>query len=469
MLFNSPGVCFYGTLSVRINPKPFSHVRRRVDPMVRPYFYCSILAFVVALSAESPPDVQGQSLALDAARASRAARNAPRIPLVADGYCVVTLRDARKWRPGDSRAATLFDGREYRFAGPREQAIFLAAPESYAPVLGGDCPVTYAESNERRAGQLRFAALHRGRIYFFADETCLHRFTQQPQLFENVDLAYGGRCPVTRRTENLEVAGIPATVATYGGIRYFFASMHQREVFLLDPESFGARVKPQASSSSNDQAAASALPQLDKSEFHPTAGPDQSTDNGPGDRHSNEDILLDSQPAMGGYCPVSIRESGVWVRGRYDYRVELGDLVLLTAGPAEHDSLLHDPVKYIPALGGDCVATWVDDGQRVRGSIFHAAEYHGRLFLFADAPKKATFKADPERYASADLAAGGACRVTQVDESRTAAGLAEFSAWHGGLVYHFSGAEQKKQFLAAPERYIVAPPAETDGPATVPE
>ena len=163
---------------------------------------------------------------------------------------------------------------------------------------------------------------------------------------------------------------------------------------------------------------------------------------------------------------MSIRENGVWIRGRYDYRVELADLVLLTAGATEHDALLHDPVKYIPALSGDCAVTFVDDGQRVRGSIFHAAEYHGRLFLFADAQRKSTFKADPERYASVDLAAGGACRVTQLDEARTAPGLAEFAAWHGGLVYYFAGVDQKEKFLAAPERYMAPSAVDTEQSAS---
>ena len=92
----------------------------------------------------------------------------------------------------------------------------------------------------------------------------------------------------------------------------------------------------------------------------------------------------------------------------------------------------------------------------MRGSIFHAAEYHGRLFFFADAQRKAAFKADPERYASVDLAADGACVVTQVDEAQARAGFAEFAAWHGGLLYRFAGAEQKAAISRGSGRVCLA-------------
>jgi YHS domain-containing protein len=429
-----------------------------------------IVSATVAFAFGSPPQGQGQTIAADTMPgASTPAQVASPLPLAANGYCVVTLRDAQRWLPGNPLAATLFDGREYRFASPRELAIFVASPETYAPVLDGDCAVTYAESKERRAGQPRHAALHRGRLYFFADESCLRRFTQQPEQFENIDLANGGRCPVSRRVEQRDVAGMPDTVAIYGGMRYFFVSAHHRAQFLTDPETFGATANPRKIATQADSRLANVSPHLGKSDAQLPAETDESATVVPGKSNRGEDVLLDAQPAMGGYCPVSIRENGVWIRGRYDYRVELGELVLLTAGSTEHDALLHDPVKYIPALSGDCAVTFVDEGQRVRGSIFHAAEYHGRLFLFADAQRKSIFKADPERYASVDLAAGGACRVTQVDEAKTAPGLAEFAAWYGGLIYHFAGADEKRKFLAAPERYIASSSVETPEATSAPE
>jgi YHS domain-containing protein len=167
---------------------------------------------------------------------------------------------------------------------------------------------------------------------------------------------------------------------------------------------------------------------------------------------------IESEPAMGGYCPVTLRDKGAWVRGRYDNRAKIDDLVFFTAGPAEQEALVADPAKYMPALGGDCAVSYVDFGERVRGSTFHAAQYEGRYFFFLDAERKAAFKAQPQRYGSIDLAAGGACVVTLKDQGKTTPGLAEFAVWHEGLLYKFAGAAEKEKFLATPDLYAVEPP-----------
>src|SRR5262245_42367764 len=91
-------------------------------------------------------------------------------PLVADGYCVVTLRDQQAWAAGDVRVGLLFDGRRYLFASPRERDIFLAAPTSYAPVLSGDCAVAFAETGKRLPGSVKFAAVQGGRVYLLSSE-----------------------------------------------------------------------------------------------------------------------------------------------------------------------------------------------------------------------------------------------------------------------------------------------------------
>jgi YHS domain-containing protein len=162
---------------------------------------------------------------------------------------------------------------------------------------------------------------------------------------------------------------------------------------------------------------------------------------------------MTAEPAMGGYCPVTFREKGAWVRGRYDERVEIDGVVFFTAGAAERDALLADPAKYMPVLAGNCAVSLVDDAQQARGSTFHAAQFEGRLFLFADAERKATFKEQPLRYASIDVAASGACVVTLKDGGKNTPGLAEYAVWYNGLLYRFLGPDEKAKFLATPDKY----------------
>jgi YHS domain-containing protein len=165
-------------------------------------------------------------------------------------------------------------------------------------------------------------------------------------------------------------------------------------------------------------------------------------------------LELEKPPMLGGYCPVTIQEAGLWVRGRYDYRVERDGVLLLTAGPKEKKALEEDLARYMPALGGNCPVSFVDhDGARLAGSPFQSVLFRGRLFLFVDAERRAAFKSDPVRYANIDVAADGMCVVTQQDHGRTEPGLAEHAAWFRGRHYQFAGAEQKATFLASPEKY----------------
>jgi YHS domain-containing protein len=367
------------------------------------------------------------------------------VPLAVDGYCMVTLKNRRQWLPGDPQFAATFDGCEYRFVGARERNIFLAAPEKYVPVLAGDCAVTYAELSERSAGRPQHAAIRGGRLYLFSDESCLHKFMEQPARFENVDVAVGGRCVVSQRLDHRDISGIPETVAIHEGLRYYFASAHQRRLFLDDPDRYVTSNRANTTS-----AATSAIKMPQSKGSAPNIVDSQPSGD---DKHSDQ-MVLDQQPLMGGYCPVTIRQHGIWIRGRYDYRVEVDDLVFLTAGPAEHDAMMGDPARFIPVLNGDCAVSLVDEGKRVRGSIFHAAEYHDRLYLFADAQHKATFKADPERYANVDVASHGECVVSKIDDKKTVLGLAEFAVWHKGRLYLFAGIEQRDKFIAAPDRYL---------------
>jgi YHS domain-containing protein len=391
------------------------------------------------------------------------------LPLAAKGFCVVTLRDRREWRSGDPRIGAEFDGRQYRFAGERERDIFGADPTSYAPVLGGDCVVTFAESQRRVAGRFEFGVVHRGRIYFLASEEAKSRFIADPARFADADLADGGRCPVSRVERARIVAGLPETAVLRGGLRWLFAGGYERSLFLQQP------VRYESGAAANNQASLAAETPVAGGDAHAetaatgnepptglaTGGSTRSDDGAQG--ADGQDMFLSSQPAMGGYCPVTIRRKGIWIRGRYDYRIEASKLMFLTAGPEERDAFTADPAVFIPALGGDCVVSLVDRGERVRGSVYHASQYQKRLFLFADAESKARFDAGPAPYASVDLAADGLCVVTLADEGSSTPGLVEFSVWHDGLLYRLAGPEEKARFLASPEKY--AAPADEPPPS----
>jgi YHS domain-containing protein len=110
-------------------------------------------------------------------------------------------------------------------------------------------------------------------------------------------------------------------------------------------------------------------------------------------------------------------------------------------------------------------------GKRVPGSIQHAGINGGRLFLFSNAEGQKMFQANPSAFVNADLAAGGNCVVCSVHMRQSVPGSQDFVAIHNGLRYLFPSEDQRRQFLAAPERFVsttAAGSSTTAGSATRP-
>jgi YHS domain-containing protein len=384
------------------------------------------------------------------------AAQAPAIPLAAEGFCVVTLHDQRAWQQGDPRVAVVFDGRIYRFATGRELEIFAAAPTVYAPVLGGDCLTTFAETGQRVPGKIQLGVVQGGRLHFFADADARSKFLADPARYADADVADDGRCLVTRVDRQREVQGLPETAVLSGGLRRLFAGAYEQSLYLQNP----ARYDAESSSPTPGQAvavgqvaqlppevAAAVAPAADATARRKAAS--TASESG------GDEADLSNEPMIGGYCPVAIRQRGVWVRGRYEDRVELNGLVFYTAGKKEQAAFQANPAQFMPVLGGECPVSLLDLGQKVRGSIYHAAEFEGRLFLFSSAENKAAFKQAAARYASVDVAAHGECVVTLAETGRHLPGFPQYIVWHEGLLYRFAGEEEQAKFLAAPEKYAV--------------
>ncbi len=441
-----------------------------MDGQLRVFF--SVLGAIAALAVTGRSAGQGAAPAAVGFGAPVASRFAPltppaTLPLAAEGFCVVTLRDQREWLSGLPQFGAHFDGRQYAFASPRERDIFVAAPTVYAPVLSGDCAVTFAETKKRVPGKVQFGIVHGGRIHFFANDEARGRFVADPARYADADLADGGRCIVSRVEYRRDAAGLPETAVLVGGMRRLFAGAYEQRLYLQQPARYdAASTAPPAATASvvtNESAQPGARGWQSALQASIGSSPDgapsaeasspESLGKEAPDSPGEEETAIAPEPAMGGYCPVTLKTKGVWVRGRYDDRAEIGGLDFFTAGPTEREAFLADPALYIPALGGDCAVSFVDYGEKVRGSTFHAADFRGRLYLFADAERKEAFRAQPERYASIDLAAGGACVVTLKDGGKSTPGFAEFAVWHEGLLYRFKGPEEKAKFLATPEKY----------------
>ena len=344
-------------------------------------------------------------------------------PLMVKGFDVVELRDRRQWKQGQAKISAVFDGREYRFVGERERAIFLASPERYAPALDGDCVVTYAETGRRVAGEMKFGVLNGDRLYFFAGAAEQDRFQQEPTRYASADLVIEGNCPVCLRETHREVAGIRSTEGIYRGMRFRFVGMDERRRFFSNPSLYlpeglellegadrlaasgpspGGSMQGSTGNRGSAQANTTAEQLFAKAKELPksTAPADDEATSPTGPQASASELQSRSRPAIDGYCPVSMRDRQQWIRGSEAYQVQYGGRTYLFAGSEEKKHFLALPEYYLPAFGGDCVVSRADRGRIVAGSPRHALMYSGQLYLFAGDAQKEAFINAPDAYAA---------------------------------------------------------------------
>ncbi|MGI9455805.1 MAG: hypothetical protein ACR2NU_04545 [Aeoliella sp.] len=156
-------------------------------------------------------------------------------PVGLRGYCPVCLLEMRNWRKGNEQFSMQYDGKLYYFPEQKQLEMFRENPVKYVPKLGGDCPVHFAQTGERVAGDLRLGVVQNGRLVFLASDQHRQAFHAAPSAYENVDLAHGGECVVCRVDGNMRSPGQEQLVLLYHGMRYHFASGDHLNAFARDP------------------------------------------------------------------------------------------------------------------------------------------------------------------------------------------------------------------------------------------
>lgn len=101
---------------------------------------------------------------------------------------------------------------------------------------------------------------------------------------------------------------------------------------------------------------------------------------------------------MGGYCPVSLRNSREIQEGAEAWEAEYKGVTYRFATPDALAEFHVDPESYVPVAGGlDVVA--VREGRDVTsGSLEHATWFRDRLYLFASADTLAAFKNNARQF-----------------------------------------------------------------------
>ncbi|MEM8680411.1 MAG: thioredoxin fold domain-containing protein [Planctomycetota bacterium] len=131
------------------------------------------------------PATNGAALANSgsAHQAQQASAQMPSVqPLMGlEGYCPVTLIENEKWEAGDAKWGARHRGRVYLFQTAAAQQRFLAEPDRYSPVLSGFDPMVYLDSGQLVEGHRAHGLRFQQSVVLFSSEESLTRFTQDPQ------------------------------------------------------------------------------------------------------------------------------------------------------------------------------------------------------------------------------------------------------------------------------------------------
>ena len=100
-----------------------------------------------------------------------------------DGYCCVTLVERKKWAKGDVRFGAIHRGRVYKFVSQEAQQRFLANPDAFSPVIQGNDPVLALDGRQVVPGTREHGLFYQGRIYLFSTEDSLKRFQATPNRY----------------------------------------------------------------------------------------------------------------------------------------------------------------------------------------------------------------------------------------------------------------------------------------------
>ena len=275
----------------------------------------------------------------------------------------------------------------------------LALAAEPEPALGGYCPVCLVNMDKLVKGDAKFSSVFDGRTYLFPSAKQKGMFDANPAAFTP---ALGGACTVCKVEKGKRVAGKAEFHTVHDGRLFLFPGEKQQKMFERDPHKY-----------------------------------------------------VDADLALGGACPVCLVNSDKVVPGQPEYASVYDGQRYLFPGLAQQRMFDADPTAFVPAMKGNCTVCKVEKKKDVPGNADFHLTHNGRLYLFPSAKQYDMFKANPDRYANADVAMDGYCAVCKVEKGKDVKGKADFAIDYNGKRYLFPGTKQLNMFRGNPTKYAV--------------
>ena len=281
---------------------------------------------------------------------------------------------------------------------------FLAAPvaglaSEPTAALEGYCPVCLVKLDKLVKGDPKFSSVFDGKTYLFPGAKQKRMFDANPAAFTP---ALGGECTVCKVENGKRVAGKAEFHTVHDGRLYLFPGGKQQKMFERDPHRY-----------------------------------------------------VDADLALGGACPVCLVKMDKVVPGKPEYASVYDGQRYLFPSPEQQRMFDARPAAFIPAMHGKCTVCKVEKKKDVPGKAEYHLTHNGRLYLFPSQKQLNMFKANPDRYANADVAMNGNCTVCMVRIGEDVKGKSDFAIDFNGKRYLFPGTKQLDMFKNNPAKYAV--------------
>lgn len=109
------------------------------------------------------------------------------------------------------------------------------------------------------------------------------------------------------------------------------------------------------------------------------------------------------QPALRGYCPVTLKQQGSWIKGKPEHAVRHRGKLYLLNSPQAVTEFLAAPDACSPVLSGFDPMVFLNEGRLVEGSMQHGLheQRSGAILLFSTAENKQAYEQQFDRYTQA--------------------------------------------------------------------
>lgn len=170
-------------------------------------------------------------------------------------------------------------------------------------------------------------------------------------------------------------------------------------------------------------------------------------------RDSNPIVEKPLEP-LGKLCPVTLLDQKLEMLADASVTAMYAGQRYYFANLDAKRAFAKNPERYVPARGGECVVSFVDENKEKSGSSQFPVIYDDRIFLCAGSEQRDFFIANPAQYADKDVRLSGLCPHCMSVQHAQNKGSNLFQIRFGGSRYLFPDRAHMEAFLKSPLRYL---------------